>query len=306
MVTAALNKSAATERVNSTSQETTTANNNSISHSSSLTSYSKSLGSEEAVMIPCEFCDKPISSTKLLSHQAECVNPNNVRTGASSSSTSRYTRAASITRSTRAASITRSTSYSLASTASSSRVNKYLSQEQTEATAAAKTDSNSSSRKISPTSTNGNGSSIVSRFLSSPDEPKTNGHERKVLPDSPPSYERDYASSSYVGRSSYLKEESRREESRRQSSSSVTKTRGVRNEAPGGYDNDQDREGLRQMLSNLRRDPMDVEDDPDNNDGTFFPCEFCGDPYPCEFLMRHQVNRRQSYIFAKNLQQKTF
>lgn len=284
VVTAALNKSATSERVNSTSQETTTTNNSSISHSSSLTSYSKSLGSEEAVMIPCEFCDQPISSTKLLSHQAECVNPNNVRTGASSSSTSRYTRAASITRSTRAASITRSTSYSLASTASSSRVNKYLSQDQTEATA--KTDSNSSSRKISPTSTTG--SSIVSRFLSSPDEPKTNGHERKVLPDSPPSYERDYTSSSYVGRSSYLKEESRREESR-QSSASVTRPRGVRNEAPGGYDNDQDREGLRQMLSSLRRDPMDVEDDPDNNDGTFFPCEFCGDPYPCEFLMRHQV-----------------
>ena len=235
-------------------------------------------------MIPCEFCDQPISSTKLLSHQAECVSPNNVRSGASS----RYTRAASITRSTRAASITRSTSYSLASTTSSSRVNKYLSQEQ-ETTASAKTDSNSSSRKISPTSTNGNSSSIVSRFLSSP-EPKTNGHEKKVLPDSPPSYEKDYSSSSYVGRSSYLKEESRREEARRQSSSSVTKTsRGVRNEAPGGYDNDQDREGLRQMLSSLRRDPMDVEDDPDNNDGTFFPCEFCGDPYPCEFLMRHQV-----------------
>ena len=35
---------------------------------------------------------------------------------------------------------------------------------------------------------------------------------------------------------------------------------------------------------------MDVEDDPDNNDGTFFPCEFCGDPYPCEFLMRHQMS----------------
>merc|ERR1719479_852328 len=35
---------------------------------------------------------------------------------------------------------------------------------------------------------------------------------------------------------------------------------------------------------------MDVEDDPDNNDGSFFPCEFCGDPYPCEFLMRHQIS----------------
>ena len=301
LVTAALNKSATSERVNSTSQETTANNNSSSSHNSSLTSYSRSIShnEEEAVMIPCEFCDQPISSTKLLSHQAECVNPNNVRTGASASSTSRYTRAASITRSTRAASITRSTSYSLASNTSSSRVNKYLSQEQE-----AKTDSNSSSRKISPTSTNGNSSSIVSRFLSSPDETKTNGHERKVLPDSPPSYEKDYSSSSYVGRSSYLKEESRREESRRQSaSSSVTKSRGPRNEAPGGYDNDQDREGLRQMLSSLRRDPMDVEDDPDNNDGTFFPCEFCGDPYPCEFLMRHQVHGVQStQYFIKTIQ----
>jgi hypothetical protein len=27
----------------------------------------------------------------------------------------------------------------------------------------------------------------------------------------------------------------------------------------------------------------------ENNDGSFFPCEFCGDPYPAEFLMRHQV-----------------
>ena len=53
--------------------------------------------------------------------------------------------------------------------------------------------------------------------------------------------------------------------------------------------NDADREGLRQMLSSLRKDPMEVEDDPDNNDGSFFPCEFCGDPYPSEFIMRHQV-----------------
>ena len=27
----------------------------------------------------------------------------------------------------------------------------------------------------------------------------------------------------------------------------------------------------------------------ENNDGSFFPCEFCGDPYPVEFLMRHQA-----------------
>ena len=279
MVSSVLNRSATTEKANTSlsSQQTTNAVKDVASS-----------GSDDAVMIPCEFCDQPISSIKLLSHQAECVSPNNVRPGASAAS--RYTRAASITRSTRAASITRSTSYSLASNTSSSRVNKYLSQDQ-EAPSAVKTvtastDSNSSSRKISPSSTNAN-SSIVSRFLSTP-EPKTNGHDRKVLPDSPPSYERDYGSSSYVGRSSYLKEESRREESRRQSSS-LTKSQGPRYEAPGGYDNDQDREGLRQMLSSLRRDPMDVEDDPDNNDGTFFPCEFCGDPYPCEFLMRHQV-----------------
>ena len=66
--------------------------------------------------------------------------------------------------------------------------------------------------------------------------------------------------------------------------------------APGLYENDNDREGLRQMLSSLRRDPMDVEDDPDNNDGSFFPCEFCGDPYPCEFLMRHQVSLWESIL----------
>lgn len=53
------------------------------------------------------------------------------------------------------------------------------------------------------------------------------------------------------------------------------------------------------MLSSLRRDPMEVENDPDNNDGSFFPCEFCGDPYPCEYLMRHQVKN----IFNEN---KTF
>ena len=58
------------------------------------------------------------------------------------------------------------------------------------------------------------------------------------------------------------------------------------------YENDADRENLRQMLSGLRRDPMDVEEDPDNNDGSFFPCEFCGDPYPSEFIMRHQVRDR--------------
>ena len=107
-----------------------------------------------------------------------------------------------------------------------------------------------------------------------------------MLPESPPSYEKETASS-YVGRSSYLKEESRRDT---RELTAATKTKVTRTEAPGLYNNADDREGLRQMLSSLRRDPMDVEDDPDNNDGTFFPCEFCGDPYPCEYLMRHQVS----------------
>ena len=49
-----------------------------------------------------------------------------------------------------------------------------------------------------------------------------------------------------------------------------------------------ERERLREMLSDLRKDPFD--EDLENNDGSFFPCEFCGDPYPVEFLMRHQVS----------------
>ena len=51
--------------------------------------------------------------------------------------------------------------------------------------------------------------------------------------------------------------------------------------------NGDNREALRQLLCDLRKDAMD--DDLENNDGTFFPCEFCGDPYPVEYLMRHQV-----------------
>ena len=147
-------------------------------------------------------------------------------------------------------------------------------------------------KKVTPPASNG----IVNRFLT--DEPKISKKSespsyesktsKKTLPESPPSYEKDYSTkSSYVGRSSYLKEESRREETSRVSGQSKSKVSSY--VAPGLYDNDADREGLRQMLSSLRRDPMDVEDDPDNNDGSFFPCEFCGDPYPCEFLMRHQV-----------------
>ena len=224
----------------------------------------------DTVMLPCEFCDQPIPSSKLLSHQAECVSPNNVRPSA----TSRYTRAASITR-----------SFSLTSANSSSRVNKY-SESETESKANTESSSGTVSRKVSPTSKS---SSIVSKFLSSPTE-RSNGYDYSSLssrhvPDSPPRYDKDFSGSSYVGRSSYLVEESRREKQQVTKSESKASVPAV----PGMYENDSDREGLRQMLSSLRRDPMDVEDDPDNNDGSFFPCEFCGDPYPVEFLMRHQV-----------------
>ena len=112
----------------------------------------------EAVLLPCEFCDQPIPSTKLLSHQAECVSPANVRpAAATAASAGSYS-----SRMTRAASITRSPSYSLAATCSSSRVNKVVE------------DSSPSPRKISPSS----GSSIVSRFLSGP-EPKSSGSESR-------------------------------------------------------------------------------------------------------------------------------
>ena len=50
----------------------------------------------------------------------------------------------------------------------------------------------------------------------------------------------------------------------------------------------EEREKLREMLSGLRKDPFD--EDLENNDGSFFPCEFCGDPYPVEFIMRHQLS----------------
>lgn len=235
----------------------------------------------DSVMLPCEFCSKPIPSFKLLSHQAECVNPSNVRNPSSITSSitssSRYSRASSITR-----------SYSLTSATSSSRVNKKCEVEpEPKPKAESSSGSGTVSRKVSPTS---NSSSIVSKFLSSPAE-RSNGsdyssHSTRNLPDSPPRREKDYSGSSYVGRSSYLVEESRRERQEVKKSDSKASV----SLAPGLYENDNDREGLRQMLSSLRRDPMDVEDDPDNNDGSFFPCEFCGDPYPCEFLMRHQIS----------------
>ena len=32
-----------------------------------------------------------------------------------------------------------------------------------------------------------------------------------------------------------------------------------------------------------------MDDDLEKCDGEYFPCEFCGDPYPVEYIMRHQV-----------------
>ena len=61
----------------------------------------------------------------------------------------------------------------------------------------------------------------------------------------------------------------------------------VFNEAGESNFDNREREKLREMLSGLRKDPFD--EDLENNDGSFFPCEFCGDPYPVEFIMRHQV-----------------
>lgn len=55
-----------------------------------------------------------------------------------------------------------------------------------------------------------------------------------------------------------------------------------------GLDNtENNRENLREMLKSLRKDAMD--DDLEKCDGEYFPCEFCGDPYPVEYIMRHQV-----------------
>ncbi len=66
---------------------------------------------------------------------------------------------------------------------------------------------------------------------------------------------------------------------------------------PSGGAGCDEREKLREMLSGLRRDPFDEE--LESNDGKFFPCEFCGDPYPVEFIMRHQViNQAYRFDFA--------
>jgi len=295
IVSAALNKSTSSSRVTETRRSSI---RESISKSSTVGSvldkHSTSIANAhvngqlsgdtvtEEVKLPCEFCESMISMYKLHSHQAECVNQSNVR-GPNSTSYNRYSSTSAVSRST-----------SLNAGPSSSRVNNYLRQGSTSSPAESETppptngnnENGTSPRKISPASN----SSIVNRYIASP-EPKTNGYEsqtKKYLPDSPPSYEKDYGSSHYTGRSSYLREVSRRESITASSSKSQTKV--SKQQAPGMYDNDDDREGLRQMLSSMRRDPMAVADDPDNNDGSFFPCEFCGDPYPCEFLMRHQMS----------------
>ncbi len=59
------------------------------------------------------------------------------------------------------------------------------------------------------------------------------------------------------------------------------------------------REGLRQMLCRLRKDPMD--EDLDQCDGDYFPCEFCGDPYPVEYIMRHQVSRANGQMTSRQV-----
>ena len=232
--------------------------------------------SENLEKLPCEFCEEMIPMYKLLSHQAECVNPSNVRENGSSSSYRAYSSLRSgqndsLLRSSRREgstarerSLTRS-----ASMTTNSLVSKHVkTQENGETYQNGNSRESESYRKMSS-----NSNSILDRYSSS----SSNGHKRDDYVDS--------GTSSYMGRSSYLRQE--REDARseqvkiKKSASSAV--------VAGMYENDQDREGLRQILNGLRRDPMDVEDDPDNNDGSFFPCEFCGDPYPCEFLMRHQV-----------------
>ena len=198
---------------------------------------------EPAVMLPCEFCESMIPMTKLLSHQAECVNPSNVR-----GSGSRY----------RAGSVTRTSSL----TTRASSVTRTALSEVRRGSGGTGTDSGSSSRKISPTSPPAtSSSSIVSKYASSPakETPATKAVTTSYLPDSPPSYERDYSSSShYTGRSSYLREVAQREQrtttttARSSLAQQATKTK-TKETAPGLYTNDDDREGLRQMLSSLRR-----------------------------------------------------
>ncbi len=230
------------------------------------------------------------------------MNPSNVRGGsASTASTLRHNgslsaasyRAYSSLRDTTTTTTTSESSTAGRSGQQHSTVSRYLRGSSTSppSTAASRYSSSegnseASSRKISPPS-----GSIVSRYTRN----NNNGDAgtKSYLPDSPPSYEKilkDGGSSHYAGRSSYLREEALRETKNPPPAPAARKTGAAAvPAAPGMYENDADREGLRQMLSSLRKDPMEVEDDPDNNDGSFFPCEFCGDPYPSEFIMRHQV-----------------
>ena len=78
------------------------------------------------------------------------------------------------------------------------------------------------------------------------------------LPDSPPSYEKllkeGSSSSLYAGRSSYLREEALREKNLPAAAAAVSrKATTAVTAAPGMYENDADREGLRQMLNSLRK-----------------------------------------------------
>ena len=77
---------------------------------------------------------------------------------------------------------------------------------------------------------------------------------------------------------------------------SLDQRRVLRNCAPNPERDAAERGKLREMLSALRKDPFD--DDLEDNDGSFFPCEFCGDPYPVEFLMRHQVQQLLNISFS--------
>jgi len=252
--------------------------------------------------LPCEFCEAMIPMYKLHTHQAECVNSSNVR-GSTFTSYSRYSglnrastmREPSQSRDTsssyslnrassmRETSQSRDTTYSLDRSSTTSRVNRFLRQSSTETPTESETPPSvngcTPNRKVSPPNSN----SIVNRLLGSSEQrrPSCRG-------ESPPSYDREPATSSYMGRSSYLKEERDKEDRR----GSTTSSKSSKKEpvVAGLYENDRDRENLRQSLAGLRKCPLDYADDPDNNDGSFFPCEFCGDPYPCEFLMRHQMS----------------
>jgi len=323
--TSASNSSYASSKTNASSDAAA------YSASTSSSTTNNQSNDDEVVMIPCENCDKLISATKLLSHQASCMTFG--------------TRSSSIQRSTSSARV--DTSYNRASSTdtrsspedtskksySSSIVGRYL-------------DTGSSIQKSTSSSylrRDASSSRIGSRFLS--DNDNTQSSSSSLQKSTSSSILKRDSSTTRVGsrfsnesessqKSSYSRTE--RSSQRKQSvsfdvggddkyktsstsssqsqvekfktSSSTTgssqedkfktsyqyqeeaKKAYSSSETPGMYENDQDRERLRTMLSSLRRDPMEVENDPDNNDGSFFPCEFCGDPYPCEYLMRHQIS----------------